>query len=236
MTENRTFGRRRALPAKAEEAPAQAAPRVGRGSVAQAAPAEALGGWDAMDKVASDAFADVFFRVPEEPCVIKVLDADPFDNYVCHWVDEISDGSKSVRCWGPGANCPLCGIGDKAKKFSACFSIISMEDEAAPALRVWEAGIKIAKQLRDIAQDPKKGPLDRPDLYFSIQKIAKPGAKNVEYRLERIRGRDLEEETGLRPLTKEVLELFAQERFTEPVKPALDRDEMSKIVALVMND
>lgn len=231
MTENRTYGRRRSLPA-ATEAPTQEVAQ--RGPAAPAPAQTSTSGWDAADRAAAGASSDIFFKVPETRTVVKIIDADPFDSYTCHWVDEIEEGSKSVRCMGEG--CPLCGIGDKAKKVGVCFNVVSLEDPQAPVLRVWETGVKIAKQLKEIALDAKRGPLDRSDLYFTIRKIKKDGAKNIEYSLERIRARDLEEETGLRPLTEPVLQAFARDRYTEPVKEPMDMDDLKKLVRTLLGD
>ncbi|KJK56219.1 hypothetical protein UK12_23830 [Saccharothrix sp. ST-888] len=186
-----------------------------------------------MDKLASQASGDLYLKISEDPTVIKVIDADPFDNYVAHWVEEIKEGSKSVRCWG-NDDCPLCGIGDKPKKFSACFNVVSCEDPDNPELRVWEAGVKIARQLKDIALDDRRGPLNRDDLYFTISKSQK--AKAVEYHLERIRARDLEEETGVRPLSADEIAEFTADRRTEPVKELLDSGEMSQLVKMLLDD
>ncbi|MFI9271844.1 hypothetical protein ACIGXM_14155 [Kitasatospora sp. NPDC052896] len=226
MPEQRTFGRRRSLPAKTTSAPKES-PK------AEPGPASESSGWGAMDKLAGQAGGDLYLKVSEDPTVIKIIDADPFDNYVAHWVEEIREGSKSVRCWGT-SECPLCGIGDKPKKFAACFNVISFEDPEVPELRVWEAGVKIARQLRDIALDERRGPLDRADLYFTIARTQK--AKATEYHLERIRARDLAEETGIEPLDEDEITQFVAERRTEPVKELLDSAEMGDLVKTLLDD
>ncbi|MEU1816063.1 hypothetical protein ABZ543_12830 [Streptomyces roseifaciens] len=233
MTETRTYGRRRALPSSEPQPAAEISGPVITGRVVATAQHTAMGGWDAMDKVAAASSSDLFLRVTEDPTVIKVLSDGPFDVYNNHWIDEIQDGSKSVRCWGT-QDCPLCGIGDKPKKFSACFSVISLENPEDPVLRVWEAGIKVARQLKEIATDGKRGPLNRSDLYFSIRKTTK--AKAVEYTLERIKDRDLDEEYGIVPLAPDILDGFFAERHTEPVKPVLDERDMREIVSLLLDE
>lgn len=224
MTEpTRTFGRRRGIPAvdDAEQTPETAnAPRAN------------TGGWGTMEKVAAQSSSDFFLKVGTDPVILKILNSDPFDNYCSHWVEEITEGSKSVRCWGT-SECPLCRIGDRPKKFSACFNVASLEDPQNPSLRVWETGVKIARQLKDIALDSKKGPLNRDDLYFTVHKVQK--AKSVEYVLERIRARDLEEETGIAPLSADVLRNIATDCHTEPVKDELDEADMAAIVKLLLD-
>jgi hypothetical protein len=227
MPEQRTFGRRRNLPSTPAPTTKREAPEPAEEN------SSGTGGWGRMDKLANQASGDLYLKVTEDPIVIKILDADPFDNYVAHWIEEIKEGSKSVRCWG-GSECQLCSIGDKPKKFSACFNVISFEDPSNPELRVWEAGVKLARQLKDIALDERRGPLNRDDLYFTIAKSQK--AKAVEYHLERIKARDLEEETGVEPLGAAEAEQFLADRRTEPVKDLLDSAEMAALVKTLLDD
>ncbi|MBD0734088.1 hypothetical protein [Streptomyces sp. CBMA29] len=249
------FGRRRSLPTStakpAAPAPTERTRALGRLAADARAPegeraaavdrvraatvaTSATAGWDGFDKVAEEMsdFAN-FLKVTEEPQVVKILDSEPVDVYVCHWIDEIEEGTKSFRCPGQ-ANCPLCAIGDKARKFSACFNVITLEDPQDPVLRIWECGVKIARQLKDIATDDKRGPLDRPDLYFSIVKKAKT-AKNVEYTLERIRARDLQEEFGITPLTDTEIARFLADRYTDEIKSALPEEELEKIASFIVD-
>lgn len=241
MPETPTYGRRRRqLPAASEtektgfevgkrEAVSGRVVSTGVGGQTQ------MAGWDAMEKTASASGSDMYLKVNEEATVIKILGDGPFDVYNSHWIDEIEDGSKSVRCWGT-PDCPLCQIGDKAKRFSACFDVISLEDPATPVLKVWEAGIKVARQLKDIATDSKRGPLNRGDLYFTIKKEQKK--KSVEYTLERVKERDLYEEYDVAPLSEDALAAFLAEahQWGDVVKDKLDEDAMAEVVDLVMED
>lgn len=235
MTETtRTIGRRRDLPATTDEP--KAAPISGiivKSGDQTETPATA--GWGAYDRVVeqNSDYAQ-YLKIGPDPTVIKVIDAAPFDNFVCHWVDEITEGSKSIRCWGTH-ECPLCRYGDKPKKFSVCFNVISLEDPENPALKIWEAGVKIARTLKDISLDKKRGPLNRADLYFSISKTQK-SQKQVEYQLERVRAEFLDEEYGVQPLTDAQLALFAADRVTEPVKQPLSAAAMREVVDLLMAD
>lgn len=249
-----TFGRRRSLATKAETpaapAPSERTRALGRLAADEGATeaerssalehvkrntvaSSATAGWAAVDKV-SEAMSDyaAFLKITDTPTILKVIDAAPIDVFVCHWVDEIEDGAKSIRCLEKG--CPLCDIGDKAKKFSACFNVISLADPEDAVLKVWECGVKIARQLRDIASDEKRGPLDRADLYFSIYKTQK-GQKSVEYHLERVRARDLEDEYGIKPLSDAEITQFLSERYTDAVKDTLSVDAMQEIVDMIMN-
>ncbi|MFF8283365.1 hypothetical protein ACF06W_11650 [Streptomyces albus] len=241
MSEARTYGRRRRqLPTATASHHVPAAqkdlahPEVLSGTVvATGSGATSHGaGWDAMEKAASASGSDTYLKVTEEATVIKILSDGPFDVYNSHWIDEIEEGSKSVRCWGT-PECPLCAVGDKAKRFSACFDVITLEDPETPTMKVWEAGIKIARQLKDIAIDPKRGPLNRGDLYFTIKKETKK--KSVEYTLERVKERDLYEEYDVEPLSEEALRAFAAEthEWGDRVKELLDHEAMQEVVDLV---
>lgn len=244
MTEPRTFGRRRTLPPsdaasasppppptrRRVEAPAPAAVVDDPQDVPEAPAVPVTAGWGGMEAVAAAGsdFAQ-YLKVEERPTVFKILDDDgPFDSYMSHWVDEIEDGSKSVRCWGPDSGCPLCTVGDKAKKFSACFNVVSLSDPDHPALKIWEAGIRLARQLKEIHENARQGPLDRHNLYFAISKTVKT-SKSVEYNLVRIR----DDELDFEPLTKTAVAEFAAERQTQPVKEILTADAMAAIVDLV---
>ncbi|MFB7311691.1 hypothetical protein [Streptomyces sp. NPDC056192] len=240
MPETRTYGRRRRqLPnsTPAPEAPAaqvtKREPVSGRVvSTGSGGPTQ-MAGWDAMEQTASASGSDMYLKVTEKAAVIKMCGDGPFDVYNSHWIEEIDEGSKSVRCWGT-PECPLCAIGDKAKRFSACFDVISLEDPAVPTLKVWEAGIKIARQLKDIATDTKRGPLNRADLYFTIKKEQKK--KSVEYTLERVKERDLYEEYDVEPLSDDAMEAFLAEchQWGDKVKETLDEDAMGEVVDLLM--
>ncbi|MFJ4739049.1 hypothetical protein [Streptomyces sp. NPDC088775] len=240
MPETRTYGRRRRqLPAttsKTEQAGFEVGKREavsGRVVSTGAGGPTQMAGWEAMDKTAAASGSDMYLKVTEDATVIKICGDGPFDVFNSHWIEEIEDGSKSVRCWGT-PDCPLCVIGDKAKRFSACFDVISLEDPSTPALKVWEAGIKVARQLKDIATDTKRGPLNRADLYFTIKKEQKK--KNVEYTLERVKERDLYEEHDIEPLSEVALEAFLTEchQWGDKVKETLDEDAMDEVVDLLM--
>jgi hypothetical protein len=246
MPETRTYGRRRSLPIRKAEQEGFDNGRTdgtitrreaitGRVVKTGSAPTHQAG-WDDVDKVASAAGGgDLYLKVNENRMVIKILGDGPFDVFASHWIDEIEDGSKSVRCWGT-PDCPLCAIGDKAKRFSACFDVVSLEDPEYPVMKVWDVGIKIARQLKEIAGDEKRGPLNRPDLYFTIRKETKK--KSVEYTLERVKERDLDEEYNVAPLDAEALRQFQAEchEYGDKVKEALDEEAMEEIVRLLMDD
>lgn len=254
MTPERQFGRRRTLgspsPAPATPAPSERTRALGRLAADEGATdgersaavdrvraatvaTSATAGWAGFEQVA-DQMSDfaATLKVTEEPQIVKILDAEPVDVYVCHWIDEIEDGTKSFRCIG--RECPLCEIGDKAKKFSACFNVISLADPENPTLRVWECGVKIARQLKDISGDEKRGPLDRADLYFSISKTQRT-QKNVEYHLERVRARDLKDEHGVTPLNETEINRFLAERYTDEIKVTLEVEELRKIADFVVD-
>ncbi|MGW3153688.1 hypothetical protein [Streptomyces sp. NPDC001089] len=243
MPESRTYGRRRALPPRTAEKPAASTEGTvsrrevitGRVVKSGSAPSVAAG-WDDVDKVASQAGGgDLYLKVTDNRMVIKILGEGPFDVFASHWIDEIEDGSKSVRCWGT-PDCPLCQLGDKAKRFSACFDVVSLEDPEYPVLKCWDVGIKIARQLKEIAADDKRGPLNRPDLYFTIRKETKK--KSVEYTLERVKERDLDEEYGISPLSEDAVNQFLAEchEYGDKVKEPLDESGMEDIVRLLMDE
>lgn len=236
MTDTPVYGRRRTLPAAPAQSPEP--PFGGRETAVEgrvvSTPSQTptASGWDEAERVAQASGGDVYLKITENKTVIKILAEGPFDAYNSHWIEEIEEGSKSVRCWGANTDCPLCAIGDKAKRYSACFSVVTLEDPEHPSLRVWEAGVKILRQLKEIAFDPKRGPLNRTDIYFTIRKVQK--AKAVEYTLERVKERDLEEEYGVVPMTQETLRRFTDQMHTEPIKTLYNFEAMQEVADLLM--
>jgi len=222
---SKTFNRSRAVPANNSDSPAKGSSR----------------GWGAYHKAASQlGDAGSYLKVDEERRIILILDEAPFDTFNCHWVESITDGSKSVACWDSLVDeneeqtmppCPLCRAGDKTTKISVFFNVISLENPAVPTLKIWEMGSQAAKQLADYADVPKTSPLNKEGLYFEVSK-AKSG-KRVEYRVKDVKARDLEEDYGIAPLSADVIADLAKNKKTGRVKEPLDEKQMREVLDLL---
>lgn len=219
----RSFGRSRTIPATTST------------------PSGKAKGWGGYHKTASQlGDANVYLKVDEEKKIIIILDEAPFDFYNCHWVDQITEGSKSVTCWDSLLDdndeptmppCPLCAAGDKPSKVSAFFNVISLENPAIPSLKVWEMGKQAADQLADYSEDPKTSPINKDGLYFEVSKVK--SGKRIEFRVKSVKARDLEEDYGIQPLSEETISDLAKNRKSERLKDPMDEKQMRDVLSLL---
>lgn len=219
----RTFGRSRTL-----------TPNAKGGNNARAT------GWGAYHKTAAQVGeGNAYLKVEEEKKIVKLLDADPFDFYTCHWVEK-AEGSKSITCWNSLLDddgrrtmpeCPLCETGNKPTKVSAFFNVVSLENPTNPEFKVWEMGKQAADQLAEYSEEAKTSPLNRDDLYFCVSKAK--GKGRIEYRVKDVKARDLADDWGIEPLTEEQTAAFDSERKTERLKEPLGEKEMIDLIPLL---
>lgn len=222
-TPTRAFSRSRALPTDPPSAANKAT------------------GWGGYQKAASQlGDANLYLKVDAEKKIIIILDAEPFDFFTCHWVDGITEGSKSVTCWDSLLDgndnptmppCPLCRAGDKPSSVSAFFNVISLENPEVPTLKVWETGKQSADQLSEYSQQPKTSPLNKAGLYFEVSKAT--AGKRVQYRVNDVKGRDLSEDYGIEPLADEVIAELGKNRKTGRLKEPLDEKAMKAVLDLI---
>lgn len=222
----RTFGRSRALPAGDDKA----------------APVSSSRGWGGYQQAAATmGDANLYLKVDAEKKIILILDAAPFDFYKSHWVEQIPEGSKSVICWDSllddngeptmPERCLLCAAGDKPAKISAFFNVISLENPAIPALKIWEMGKQAADQLAEYSEQPKTSPINKDGLYFEVSKAT--AGKRIEYRVKDVKGRDLDEDYGIQPLPEDAIQALAKNLRTDRLKEPLDAKAMKAIVDLL---
>lgn len=170
-------------------------------------------GWGAF-KAKREEYSDFLkpYKLPEDQKeIIKILDEEPFAVYSEHWLDERS-GKKSFTCLGD--DCPLCNVGDKARVY-ALFNIVDLRDPEDPKVSFWKCSQTVADILEGYAQDPKTSPINRFDLYWSIQKTGGGKKGRVQTHLNPVKARDLLDDWDIEPLSEEEIEEFEDKAFEE---------------------
>lgn len=216
----RTFGRSRSVPAP------------------ESSTAIRKRGWGGVKAVAASiGSGDMFFKIEEQKKVMSFVNEDPFDWHACHWLDWISEGSKSVICWDSLRDddnnptmadpCPLCRAGDKPKKLSVFFNVISLEDPETPILKVLEVGKMVSDMIQDFSEDSKTSPLNKPGLFFEVSKTG--DQKKPTYKIIPVKARDFEEDYHFAPPTAEALAAAAKDEKVEPVKEPLSAEKMREL-------
>ena len=161
-------------------------------------------GWAAAKK-AVDKSKETFttdFRFTEEPQLIKFISSDPM-SFMQHWINRT--GKKSFISIGEGD--PLIAVGSKPdQKFA--FTVVNFSAEA-PQLQLMIVGVRLCTQLEKLANSKITGPLNRPDMYFSVCKSG-VGLKTI-YTITAVKERDIADEWQLDPVK------LAE--FVRPMKP-----------------
>jgi hypothetical protein len=131
--------------------------------------------------------------IGKDPVAIRFAEHDPMAYIFRHWIDR-----KPFTCIGE--DCPLCEAGHRAKPV-VFYNVITVDDNV---LRVWELSKeptgKVHKQYERLEGQGKT--LDDQSVYFVISKTKKDN-NFFEYDVERVPARDLQDETGLEPLTED---------------------------------
>jgi hypothetical protein len=196
-------------------------------------------GWGGVKAVAASiGSGDMFFKIEEQKKLMAFVNEDPFDWHACHWLDWITEGSKSVICWDSlrdadnnptmPERCALCLAGDKPKKLSVFFNVISLEDPETPILKVLEVGKMVSDMIQDYSEDSKTSPLNKPGLFFEVSKTGDP--KKPTYKIVPVKARDIQEDYGFAPPSDDALASAAKDQKTEPVKEPLSAEKMRELV------
>jgi hypothetical protein len=157
------------------------------------------------------------YQLPEDQEeIVKVLDEEPFLVINEHWLDDLPKGhKKSHVCLGEG--CPACNAGDKAKTY-VYFNVADLRDPDNPVVAPWKISPMTADVLENYAKSERTKPLNRDDLYFSIQKTGGGKKGRVTVNVHPVKARDLKEDWDIEPLSsKEVGEfvLFTEDDVVE---------------------
>lgn len=191
-------------------------------------------GWSGANRIKKESPSDFAqdFAVPDEPTIIKFLEAEPVTSYHQHWCDWLPAGQKlSHVCIK--ADCPVCDVGDKPQG-RYCFNILDFTDPKHPQPAVWKVGIKVSNLIEKLSKQPKSGPLDRPDLYFEVYKSGGGGGKRsggrVQTNLNAVKARDLQEDYDIKPLSDDQLEAFQKKTYKpKDIIQVTPRKELERI-------
>lgn len=172
----------------------------------------------AQKKAKTSNFATDFKPGANEPTLIKFLDAEPFDNFVQHWIDDLPKGTrKSYVCrddeyFDDEDGCPLCDIGEPGRTFSL-FNVLDLTNPRKPEVKVWTASPAVADKLQRASQNERTSPLDREDVYFEVEMVK---TKNkTEWTIAPVKARDLADDFDIDPFTEDELEDFKEKRYDD---------------------
>lgn len=179
-------------------------------------------GWAGSKKIAEETsdFGDRFSLDEDDFDLIAFLEDEPFDSIGRHYINELR-GRKSFTC--PGKNgpyeCPLCKIGDKARKYDYWIIVVFDETEG-PVPKIWMVGPGYAK---DIETENKSraigGKLS--SAYFEVKSVkADSGKGAAKLKINRVRESELDAWKVDPPSDKEWEDLYgeAQEMSKDYVK------------------
>lgn len=134
------------------------------------------------------------YKVPDEPQLIMFLQDGPYASFNMHWCDWLpARQKKSFVCLRP-EDCPLCEIEDSQSRVR--FNILDLHGDE-PLLITYECGITVTEILA--GYQPIEGK------YFAISMT---GGKNRRTQIVPVKSRDLEEDWGVKPLTRDQIAAF----------------------------
>lgn len=158
---------------------------------------------------ATSSFADDF-KLTDEEVLVKFLEDEPFAAYGEHGLfQELRDGQRVWPCLAPEEDCPICDTGHAARAV-ALWNIVVIPEEGKPQIKVLKAGPKLEKLIEKKAA-LKTGPMSKE--YYSLSQTAGKNDGPVEYTVEVVRERDLEEDWKEKPFTDDELEAFESKMF-----------------------
>lgn len=198
-------GRRRGS-ARGQREEAEESPRRGKrsGGRKSAEPErKRRSGWDGYEEAKSEVgdFAPEFGKsMSEDERLFKFVDDGPVAVYSQHWINE-RQGKKSFTC--AEEDCPLCEqVGDRPST-KAAFNVINLDGDE-PVVEIWTVGMKVANAIKALAKQDRTKPINREDLYWSVNRTGKKGSWQTN--LTPVKARDLKEDWDLEPLTDKELD------------------------------
>lgn len=178
------------------------------------------------------AFADYLqLEDGEKPTLIKFLEPEPFASYRVHWLEGLTSTRK--KSWICLENdCPLCDAGDD-QSFKIAFNIVIL-NKGKPTVKVWEVGPRMAEAIEAKAKDKRTGPIDRPDMYFAVNRTGK--RQKTQYHIEAVKERDVEDDFGVRPVTEEDLDRWSKKLFDHTVVKVPTKQKLKALAAELQDE
>lgn len=157
----------------------------------------------------TSSFADDF-KLDDTETLVKFLDDEPFAAYGEHALfQELREGQRVWPCLQPEDDCPICDTGHEARAV-ALWNIVVMPEEGKPQVKVLKAGPKLEKIIEKKAA-LRTGPMSKE--YYSLSQTPGKNDGPVEYAVEVIRERDLEEEWKEDPFSDDELAVFDEKKY-----------------------
>lgn len=172
---------------------------------------KAARGFQGYKKTREATFVSDDFKLTDEEVLVKFLEDEPFATYAEHGLyQELREGQRVWICLQP-EDCPICDTGHQARPV-ALWNIIVIPEEGKPEHKVLKAGPKLEKLLEKKAA-LKTGPMSKE--YYSLSQTDSKDKGPVEYTVEVVRERDLEDDWKEKPFSDEELEEFEEKMFDE---------------------
>lgn len=194
-------------------------------------------GWGSYKKTAEatkgGGFADEFKPEEGETELIKILDDGPFAVYKQHWIERGPGKKKSFNCLkdddGNG-DCPLCDDLGDSPKVQAMVNVVNMlEDPDKQKVLIWKVGALVGEILENAADTKRTSPINRSDLYWSVEKIKK--GKKIDYRIQAVKADDdFQSDWDVEPLTDDEFEAFVAEGYDDSEVYFNSFEELEEVV------
>lgn len=185
-------------------------------------------GWDAAEKLLKPKASGDYpndFKYSENVQLVRFLDNEPFSSYRSHWIER--EGKKSFVCLED--DCPLCHILGDTPRGKFAFNVLLLSEEK-PVVQILTAPPTLARQLKAIAVDPRRGPLSKH--YWAISRQGT--GPQTTYTLDRVRADDLAEEWDLDPETV-ATQVTAATKYDPEVIYVTPRSELIQVARSLVN-
>lgn len=170
----------------------------------------------AQKKRSGSGYADEFKPDDNKSVLIKVLDAEPFDSFNQHFINELPKGERKSFCCITGdeyfevdEGCPLCDIGEGSTTMTL-FDVLDLTNPRKPEVKVWKTTPSVTDQLQRMSEEKRTSPLNREDLYFEVKRNKTPN--KTTWSILPVKARDLQEDFDIEPFTAEELAEFDDDR------------------------
>lgn len=172
--------------------------------------------WDKFnDSAKKGGFPERLQFDQDDPMVVKFLEDEPLAVYERHWVNEMPKGNKKSFTCTEDDDCPLCEVGHEPETRVAFNVLPVYADEKpidSPQVKVWDCPPGLASTLRDLNEDDRKGPLSA-NYWEVLQFKQKNGF--INYSVDFVKERDLEEDFKVDPLDEDEIEEFLDQAYEE---------------------
>lgn len=225
-----------AAPVKKAAAKKAAAPRATPAGDETETPS-VRGGWTASQETidATSPWA-ASLKITTQAQIVKFLGASPYAAYRRHWIDRVGVGRRAYVCLeSVNRPCPLCDVGDRPQAVSA-FNIALIGDDGEATVKSWDCGVKITQVLKTFANDPKVGPLSKPNLYFAVSKSETTQRQQTQTMVVPVRSRDMKEDYGVEPLDEEEIERLVRKGYTNDIVEIPRTSELQEVADEMLNE